>query len=135
MSFLRAGAIATRVPAVTPRIAVVCAAAYCQIRSAGLRIPLDPVGELSALLRRHRGALADKRARLDAMLAANEMQPRDVRNLFEGFRHDDFADEVRERWSDTDAYKESARRARQYGKQEWEAIRSESEPPTSGPPS
>jgi hypothetical protein len=31
--------------------------------------------------------------------------------------------EARERWGDTDAYRESARRARRYGKEEWAKIR------------
>ena len=109
-----------------------------------------PLGEITAalaatsdraqLLREHRGQLAQKRARIDAMLAAVDaalevlekgkdemMRPEDVKAMFDGFDPSAYDEEVRARWGATDAYKESARRTRQYGKPEWEAIRSESE--------
>lgn len=38
-----------------------------------------------------------------------------------------WADEARERWGDTDAYKESARRTKEYGKEQWAAIKAELE--------
>jgi DNA-binding transcriptional MerR regulator len=99
---------------------------------------IDQAGDREALLRKHRGALVDKRARLDQMLAAVDealealekgktMQPVDVKKMFEGFHHEDYADEARERWGNTEAYQESARRTARYGKPEWEAIRAESE--------
>jgi DNA-binding transcriptional MerR regulator len=44
---------------------------------------------------------------------------------FEGFDHAQYEDEVRERWGDTEAYQESARRTRSYGKADWEAIKAE----------
>ena len=88
----------------------------------------DPAHETRASLLRHREVLVDKRARLDRMLAAldtalrhveeTEMQPDDVKSMFEGFEK-----EAEERWGHTDAYKESARRTKKYGKAEWEAIR------------
>jgi DNA-binding transcriptional MerR regulator len=99
---------------------------------------IDQATDREALLRKHRGALVEKRARIDAMLVAVDtalgalekgktMQPVDVKKMFEGFNHEDYADEVRERWGSTEAYKESARRTKQYGKLEWEAIRRENE--------
>jgi DNA-binding transcriptional MerR regulator len=99
---------------------------------------LDTSADRDAVLRKHRRALVDKRARLDAMLAAVDaalealergktMQPVDVKRMFEGFRHEDHADEARERWGGTEVYKESARRTQQYGAEDWEAIRAESE--------
>jgi DNA-binding transcriptional MerR regulator len=99
---------------------------------------LDSTTDRAALLRKHREGLVERRARLDAMLAAVDaalvalekgktMQPVDVKKMFEGFNHDDYEDEARERWGNTDAYKESSRRTKQYGKQEWDAIRTESE--------
>jgi MerR family transcriptional regulator, thiopeptide resistance regulator len=99
---------------------------------------LDRATDREALLRKHRDALVDQRARIDAMLAAVDtalgalekgttMQPVDVKKMFEGFNHEDYADEARERWGSTAAYKESARRTKQYGKPEWDAIRRESE--------
>ena len=88
-------------------------------------------------LRRHREVLATKRARLDAMIDAVDaalrleegqaMQPDDVKSLFEGFDPEAYADEAREKWGETDAYKESARRTKSYGKAEWAQIRAESD--------
>jgi len=110
-----------------------------------LGVPLDEIGtaidrasDRAALLRKHRRELADKRTRIDAMLAAVDaalgalekgqtMQPVDVKKMFDGFNPEDYEEEARQRWGHTDAYKESARRTKQYGKPEWEAIRRESE--------
>ncbi len=94
---------------------------------------IEQATDRGALLRKHRDALVGKRARIDAMLAAVDatlhtlekaktMQPIDVNKMFEGFEQDGYTDEVRERWGDSAAYKESARRTKQYGKPEWEAI-------------
>jgi MerR family transcriptional regulator, thiopeptide resistance regulator len=44
---------------------------------------------------------------------------------FDEFGHAQYADEARERWGDTDAYKESARRARKYSKQDWQRMKEE----------
>lgn len=100
---------------------------------------IDAAADRAALLRQHRAALAAKRGRLDAMLAAVDaalevlergkqtMTPEDWKTMFDGFNPADHEEEARARWSHTDAYQESARRTRQYGKPEWEAIRSESE--------
>ena len=108
-----------------------------------LGVPLDEIGpaidgDRAALLRKHRDALVDKRARLDQMLAAVDqalgalekgqtMQPIDVTMMFEGFRHEDHVEEVEQRWGSTEAYQESARRTKGYGKPEWDEIRRESE--------
>jgi len=45
--------------------------------------------------------------------------------MFDGFDPAKYEDEARERWGHTDAYKESARRTKNYGKAEWDAIKSE----------
>lgn len=111
-----------------------------------LGVPLDQIGaaidattDRAALLRKHRAALVDKRGRLDRMLAAvdaalgvlekgkTQMQSEDFKAMFDGFDPADHEAEARERWGHTEAYQESARRAKQYGKPEWEAIRNESE--------
>jgi MerR family transcriptional regulator, thiopeptide resistance regulator len=110
-----------------------------------LGVPLDEIGaaidgaaDRAALLRSHRAALVDKRGRIDAMVASVdaalrvleeglEMQPEDFKQLFDGFDPGAYEDEARERWGNTDAYKESARRTKQYGRAEWEAIKRESE--------
>lgn len=84
------------------------------------------------LLRQHRQALVKKRKRLDAMLAAVDaalatkgkpMQPDDVKKMFDGFDHSRYEEEAKQRWGNTDAYKESARRTKQYGPAEWQQIK------------
>lgn len=111
-----------------------------------LGVSLDEIGaaieeasDRAALLRKHRAELANKRTRLDAMLAAVDaalevlekgkttMQPEDFKALFDGFNPEDHEAEVRTRWGNTPAYKESARRTKLYGKPEWEAIRRDSD--------
>jgi DNA-binding transcriptional MerR regulator len=110
-----------------------------------LGVPLDEIGpaidaaaDRAALLRRHRAMLAEKRTRIDAMLAAvdaalevlekdRKMQPEDFKAMFDGFNPTDHDAETRQRWGNTPAFQEASRRTRQYGKPEWEAIRNESE--------
>ena len=96
----------------------------------------DPAYSRTEALRRHREMLVARRVRLDAMLAALDaalsreegaMKPEDVKSLFEGFDPEEYADEAKQKWGNTDAYKESARRTKQYGKAEWDAIKRESE--------
>lgn len=94
---------------------------------------IDEAGTREELLRKHREVLLAKRSKLDTMLSAldsalvalekgQHMQPDDVKQMFEGFDHSQYEDEARERWGDTDAYKESMRRTKQYGKAEWDQI-------------
>jgi DNA-binding transcriptional MerR regulator len=44
---------------------------------------------------------------------------------FDEFEHARYAEEAQERWGETDAYKESARRAKQYSKQDWQRMKAE----------
>jgi DNA-binding transcriptional MerR regulator len=99
---------------------------------------IDGAGDRAALLRSHRVALVEKRGRIDAMVAAVdaalrvleeglEMQPEDFKQLFDGFDPGEYEEEVRQRWGNTEAYKESTRRTKQYGRAEWEAIKRESD--------
>ena len=46
---------------------------------------------------------------------------------FGAFEPEAYDDEARERWGQTDAYAESRRRTKSYGRREWETIRAESE--------
>ena len=46
---------------------------------------------------------------------------------FDEFQNKEYAEEAKQRWGDTDAYKESARRTKQYTKDDWMRIKSESE--------
>jgi len=91
-------------------------------------------GDRADALRGHRAALVEKRGRLDAMLSAIDaalrleegktaMQPDDVKSMFEGFDHAQYEAEAKEKWGDGEAWKESARRTKGYGKAEWEQIR------------
>jgi DNA-binding transcriptional MerR regulator len=87
----------------------------------------DPAFSRIDALQRHREALLAKRVRLDRMLASIDASlaiekgtVMDVKSLFDGFDH---AEEAERRWGHTDAYKESARRTKRYGKAEWDAIR------------
>jgi len=100
---------------------------------------IDGAADRQALLRKHRRELADKRTRIDAMVAAVDaalevlekmtttMQPEDFKALFDGFNPEDHEDEARGRWGTSGAYQESARRTKPYGKPAWEAIRAESD--------
>jgi DNA-binding transcriptional MerR regulator len=107
-----------------------------------LGVPLEEIAaaldgaDRVELLRNHRSILAAKRDRLDAMLAAvdaaiglkgSAMKPDDVKSMFDGFDPSQYEEEARQKWGQTDAYKESARRTKQYGKPEWEMIRKEAD--------
>lgn len=115
------------------------------LRELGLSLPdiaraldEDTGGDRAALLRRHRAALAERRGQLDQMLAAVDraltalekgtqtMTPEDFQKMFDGFDPAAYEAEAKQRWGDTDAYKESQRRTRGYGKAEWEQIARES---------
>ena len=93
--------------------------------------------DLSAQLRRQR-RLVDQRlerlrriaAALDRELEAYRMEirltPEEQLEIFgEGYR-EDYAAEAEQRWGDTDAYRQSRRRAAGYGKDEWLQIKAES---------
>lgn len=97
---------------------------------------IDEAGTRDELLRKHREVLIAKRSRLDAMLSALDsalatlekgqaMQPDDVKHMFEGFDHSQYEEEAKQRWGDTDAYKESTRRTKKYGKAEWDQIQAD----------
>lgn len=99
---------------------------------------IDQASDRAELLRTHRQALVAKRGKLDAMLAAVEtalvalekgpttMSTEDFKQLFDGFDPAAYEDDVKERWGETAAYQESARRTKGYGKPEWERIKIES---------
>jgi MerR family transcriptional regulator, thiopeptide resistance regulator len=54
------------------------------------------------------------------------MSPEDVLEVFGDFDPSEHEDEARERWGDTDAYRESNRRVKSYAKQDWLQIQTES---------
>lgn len=102
----------------------------------------DPKLDRRAMLERQRQEIAIRAERaalilraIDAALAAlaneggktmKEMSKEEITQLFEGFDPSRHEDEVKERWGQTDAYKESARRTAQYTKADWERYKTES---------
>jgi MerR family transcriptional regulator, thiopeptide resistance regulator len=87
-------------------------------------------------LRRQHGLLQARIERLqrlaDAVARAMEAQEMGIRltpqerlEVFGDFDPDAHAGEVQERWGDTDAYRESARRTARYTKADWERIKAE----------
>lgn len=71
---------------------------------------------------------ADMIRAIDAALTAIEetnMSKVDFKKIFDGFDPDQYADEVKQRWGDTDAYKISAKRTKSYTEADWQQIRDE----------
>src|SRR6185312_3130281 len=80
------------------------------------------------LIEREIGRLGGLAAAVDAAIEAHVNGTRlEETTMFEGFDPSEYEEEARERWGDTDAYKESARRAASYGEAEWAEIRGEAE--------
>jgi DNA-binding transcriptional MerR regulator len=103
----------------------------------------DPDADHGQHLRRQHDLLTGRIGRLQAMVAAVEKaMEADKMGIsltpeerFEVFGNDDpaqYADEAAERWGDSDAYKESRRRARSHGKDDWLRIKAESNEITAG---
>lgn len=108
-----------------------------------LGFPLDEIGALldgeadsAAHLAKQRDLLAARIARLQRIVGAveTELEARRMSiNLtaeerFEVFgdsKPEQYAKEVEERWGETEAYKESARRTATYGKEDWLRIQAE----------
>lgn len=68
---------------------------------------------------------------VDAALAALEgEETMDTKQMFEEFEHAVHQAEAEERWGHTEAYRASMRRARQYSKEDWAAIKAEGEAAT-----
>ncbi|HEY7525820.1 MAG TPA: MerR family transcriptional regulator [Candidatus Limnocylindria bacterium] len=92
--------------------------------------------DASAHLRRQHGMLRDRIRRLERMVAAVEkaleahtmginLTPEERFEVFGDFDPDAYKLEVEERWGETDAYRESARRTRGYTKADWQRIKAE----------
>ena len=97
----------------------------------------DPSADAVTHLRRQRSLLLEQRDRVDAMVAAidKELEARSMginltpEEQLEVFGTDkvggEWADEAEQRWGDTDAYRQSQRRAASYGKEDWLRIKAE----------
>ena len=109
-----------------------------------LRFSLDAIGEMldgpaydrRTALVAQRELLRERQERTDriirgvdrALTALEEETKMDATEMFDGleeFDHTQYEDEARERWGHTDAYKESMRRTRGYGKSDWNTIKQE----------
>ncbi|QFP77673.1 MerR family transcriptional regulator [Deinococcus sp. AJ005] len=98
-----------------------------------------PPGDEVASLRTQVALLQEKQRRiqstLDAALAylnaaergegVPKMTNVELKEIFDGFDPAEHEAEARQRWGDTDAYQQSARRTGSYTKADWEAVRAE----------
>ena len=90
----------------------------------------------------HRQTLVDQRRQLEArarrtdgmiravdtaLAALDDRQggSMDVKQIFDGFDPAQYEAEAQQRWGDTEAYQESAKRTKRYGQAEWRQIRDE----------
>ncbi|MCO6749950.1 MerR family transcriptional regulator [Streptomyces sp. IpFD-1.1] len=96
----------------------------------------DPDADPRAHLRRQHALLTDRietlRRMADAVAAAMEaaqmgidLTPEEKFEVFEGYDSDQYADEARQRWGHTDAYRESQRRTASYTKADWQRLKDE----------
>jgi len=98
----------------------------------------DPGTDAAAHLRRQHELLTRRMDRLRQMVASVErameaekmgisLTPEERFEVFGDHDPAEHADEAKERWGETDAYKQSQQRTKSYGKEDWLAIRAESE--------
>lgn len=111
-----------------------------------LGLPLEEIAETIAeperdrfeTLAEQRAALSAKRDRVTAMIELIDrtlismergigMTDEEMLEVFGDFDPREYEDEVEERWGDTDAYRESARRTKRYTKADWQRFKDEQE--------
>ena len=96
----------------------------------------DPEVDALDHLRRQQQLLADRIARLQSVAAlvsravearsmGIELDPHELREVFGDEDPTQHAEEVRERWGDTDAYAQSHARTSSYAKQDWLEVKAE----------
>ncbi len=94
----------------------------------------DPNFDAPAALRRQRDQLLARVSETHRMIASIDAtlkhldkkdEPMANKDMFEGFEPEKYEAEAKQRWGETDAYKESARRTRKYGEKDWAAIKAE----------
>lgn len=102
------------------------------------RIMHDPHFDRLEALRMQRRMLEDKAAQLTLMAEAVDaaieaakggvtLDAKEMLEVFGDFDPKEYEQEAEERWGDTDAYKESARRTKRYTKEDWTRFKAESE--------
>jgi MerR family transcriptional regulator, thiopeptide resistance regulator len=95
---------------------------------------VDPVDHL----RQQHALLTDRMERLRRLIAAVEktmeahqmgirLDPEEMFEVFGEFEPTEYAEEAKQRWGTTDAYRESQRRTSSYTKQDWLQLKAESE--------
>ncbi len=98
---------------------------------------LSPADELEHLRRQH-AMLTERIARLQRVLASLDttmeahtmgirLTPQERLEVFGDHDPAEYADEVHERWGETDSYRQSQQRVAGYGKQDWMQLRAETE--------
>jgi len=98
----------------------------------------DPQADSVAHLRHQHELLTGRIKRLQEMVTAIEfameahnvginLTPEERFEVWGDFNPDDHAEEAEQRWGQTDAYKESARRTARYTKEDWQRNKAESE--------
>jgi DNA-binding transcriptional MerR regulator len=101
-------------------------------------IMADPEFDRAEALRHQRDLIAERALRLEALLglidktiAADEggisMTKEEMFEVFGDFDPGRYEDEVTQRWGDTEAYRESARRAKRYMKDDWVRFKAEAQ--------
>jgi len=96
----------------------------------------DPAFDRREALAGQRRQIVARTLRLEAMLALIDrtlaslegeahMSDEELFEVFGGFDPSEYEDEARERWGDTAAYRESARRTKGYTKEDWERFKAE----------
>jgi len=96
----------------------------------------DPRADAAAHLRRQHRLLTKRIERLQAMVAAVEfameahqvgisLTPEERFEVFGDLDPEEYAEEAEQRWGDTDAYRQSQRRAASYTKEDWKRITAE----------
>lgn len=95
----------------------------------------DPHHDRRQALREHRRRLIERARRTDAMVRAvdtalamlegDEGGSMSGHDFFNGFNPAQYEDEAKERWGETDAYRESAKRTKRYGPSQWGEIKDE----------
>lgn len=97
----------------------------------------DPKVDRARALIKQRGLIERQIRRFEAMLhlidktlvsleGGFNMSKEEMFEVFGDFDPTKYEDEVKERWGHTDAYKESARRAKRYTKEDWKRFKDES---------